>query len=87
MGRFVANDDGLVSLAEAEALVSEIDLLRAKLKEVELRLSQLDELAHKDSLVNLPNRRSFLATLQRAIERVELQGRPAAVLFVDVDGL
>lgn len=87
MSRFVANDDGLVSLAEAEALVSEIEQLRAKLSEIELRLGQLDDLAHQDSLVNLPNRRSFLANLDRAIERVRRQGHPAAVLFVDVDGL
>jgi diguanylate cyclase (GGDEF)-like protein len=87
MSRLVANDDGLVSLAQAEALVSEIEHLRAKLNEVEARLSHLDELAHQDSLVNLPNRRSFLANLERAIARVEEHGHPAAVLFVDVDGL
>ena len=87
MVRPVANDDGFVSLAVAEALVSEIERLQATLKEVELRLGQLDELAHQDSLVKLPNRRSFLAKLERAIERVQRHGHPAAVLFVDVDGL
>ena len=87
MSRSVANDDGLVSLAEAEALVSEIERLRAKLIEVEARLGQLDELAHQDTLVGLPNRRRFLARLERAIARVERYGHPAAVLFVDVDGL
>lgn len=87
MGRLVANDYGLISLAEAEALVSEVERLRAALNEVEQRLGQLDELAHLDSLVNLPNRRSFLAKLERAIERVQRHGHPAAVLLVDVDGL
>ena len=86
MSRSVANDDG-VSLAEAEVLVGEIERLRAELDKVEARVGQLDELAHQDSLVRLPNRRSFLDSLARTIARVERYGHPAAMLFVDVDGL
>jgi diguanylate cyclase (GGDEF)-like protein len=40
-----------------------------------------------DPLVNLPNRRSLLASLELTIARVERYGHPAAMLFVDVDGL
>jgi diguanylate cyclase (GGDEF)-like protein len=87
MSRLVANDDGLVSLAQAEALVSEIERLRGQLSDLEARLGQLDMLAHHDSLVDLPNRRRFLAVLEQAIVRVERHGHPAAVLFIDVDGL
>ena len=83
----VANDDRTVSLAEAEVLVREIERLRAELDKLESRVDQLDELAHKDPLVHLPNRRSFLASLDRVIERAGRLGRPAAMLFVDVDGL
>ena len=86
MSRSVANDD-VVSLAEAEVLVGEIERLRAELDKVEARVGQLDELAHQDSLVHLPNRRSFLGSLERTIARVERYGQPAAMLFVDVDGL
>lgn len=87
MSRSVANDDGLVSLAETEALVGEIKRLRAELDDLERRVGHLDELAHLDSLVHLPNRRSFLASLERLIARVEQYGHPAAMLFIDVDGL
>ena len=87
MTRPVANDDRVVSLAEAEVLVREIERLRAELDKLESRVDQLDELAHKDPLVHLPNRRSFLASLARLIARAERLGRPAAMLFVDVDGL
>ena len=87
MTRPVANDDGVVSLAEAEVLVREIERLRAELDKLESRVDQLDELAHKDPLVHLPNRRSFIASLERLIARAERLGRPAAMLFVDVDGL
>ena len=86
MSRSVANDDG-VSLAEAEVLVGEIERLRAELHKIAARVGQLDELAHQDSLVHLPNRRSFLDSMERAIGRVERYGHPAAMLFVDVDGL
>ncbi len=87
MTRSVANDDRMVSLAEAEVLVREIERLRAELDKLESRIDQLDELAHQDPLVHLPNRRSFLASLDRLIERADRLGRPAAMLFVDVDGL
>jgi diguanylate cyclase (GGDEF)-like protein len=87
MTRPVANDDRMVSLAEAEVLVREIERLRGELDKLESRIDQLDELAHQDPLVHLPNRRSFLASLERLIERADRLGRPAAMLYVDVDGL
>src|SRR4030095_8697948 len=87
MSLSVANDDRMISLADAEALVREIERLRLELDKVEARVSQLDELAHLDSLVNLPNRRSLFATLEHTIARVERYGHLAALLFVDVDGL
>ena len=87
MSRAVANDDGVVSLADAEALVGEIERLRADVSRLEGDVSQLNELAFRDSLVGLPNRRSVIASLERLIARVERYGEPAAMLFVDVDGL
>ncbi|HZB70453.1 MAG TPA: GGDEF domain-containing protein [Sphingomicrobium sp.] len=87
MSRSVANDDRAISLAEAEALIGEIERLRAEVARLEAHVGQLDTLAHRDSLVHLPNRRSFLASLERLIARVERHGEPAAMLFVDVDGL
>ena len=81
-----ANDSG-ISLDDAIALLDEIERLRAELEAGEARLSELDRLAHRDSLVDLPNRRSFLASLEQLIARVERYGVHAALLFVDVDGL
>jgi len=84
---FVANDDRAVSLSEAEALVREIESLRAKVAKLEATISELDRLASRDPLVDLANRRSFLANLERLIARVERYGGPASMMFVDVDGL
>ncbi|QIL03202.1 diguanylate cyclase [Sphingomonas sinipercae] len=79
--------DSLVSLEDAEALIGEIERLRAEVARLEARVGQLDEMAHRDALVELPNRRSFSASLERLIGRVERYGDSAAMLFIDVDGL
>jgi diguanylate cyclase (GGDEF)-like protein len=87
MSHRVANDDGVISLADADALIGEIEQLRAKVASLETRVGQLDTLAHRDPLVHLPNRRSFLVSLEHLIERVNRFGGPAAVMYIDVDGL
>jgi diguanylate cyclase (GGDEF)-like protein len=47
---------------------------------------QLMREAQSDRLTGLPNRSSFVASLEAAIERRRTGGRPAAVLFLDLDG-
>jgi diguanylate cyclase (GGDEF)-like protein len=54
--------------------------LRAKIRE-------LESLASVDELVGLPNRRSFLQSLAKLIDRVSRYEESAAMIFVDVDGL
>ena len=87
MARRVANDDGVISAAQAQVLIDEIEELRAKIALLESQVEQYSRLAHDDPLVGLPNRRSFLATLERVIARVGRHGDEAAMIFVDVDGL
>jgi diguanylate cyclase (GGDEF)-like protein len=84
-GRRVAN--AVVSLSDAESLIAEIARLRAQVASLEERVGQLDLLAHQDALVDLPNRRNFVDRLERLIARVDRYGDPAAMLFVDLDGL
>ena len=82
-----ADKDEAVSLDDAMMLLDEIERLRSQLTSYESRLAELDRLAHRDTLVDLPNRRSFLLSLEQLIARVDRYGGPAAMLFVDVDGL
>ncbi len=73
--------------AEAVHLAEENALLRASLAEMRERLEQAERLADTDSLTPLPNRRSFLRELERVVGQCDRHGTPAAVLFIDVDGL
>src|SRR6185503_4534078 len=85
-----AMSDGLTGVVDAddrERLVEEISLLRAKVARLQETVEQLDQLAHRDSLIDLPNRRGFMRELERLIARVDRYGVNGAMLFVDLDGL
>lgn len=69
------------------ALIGQIERLRGELAISEARLAEVDRLAHRDQLVDLPNRRSFIGALQHVLPQVQRYGTQAAVLFADVDGL
>jgi diguanylate cyclase (GGDEF)-like protein len=77
----------VIDVDDHERLIEEISLLRGKVARLQERVEQLDQLAHQDSLINLPNRRGFMRELERLIARVERYGINAAMLFVDLDGL
>ena len=78
---------GVADVDDRERLIEEISALRGKVARLQERVEQLDQLAHQDSLINLPNRRGFMRELERLIARVERYGVKGAMLFVDVDGL
>jgi diguanylate cyclase (GGDEF)-like protein len=77
----------VIDVDDRERLIHEISLLRGKVARLQERVEQLDQLAHQDSLINLPNRRGFMRELERLIARVDRYGIKAAMLFVDLDGL
>lgn len=87
MTGFLANDGGSLSLGDVEALLDEIERLRAHVSRLEGRINELDRLAYRDSLVDVLNRRGFIASLENLIARVDRYGDEAAMLFVDLDGL
>jgi len=65
----------------------EVRRLRERIAELEERVRLLDELAHQDALIPVPNRRGFMRELGSIIGRVSRYGEGAAMLFVDIDGL
>jgi diguanylate cyclase (GGDEF)-like protein len=76
-----------VVTADPEALIAEISRLRSEVARLESRVEELDRLANMDTLVPVANRRGLVAQLDMLIARYERHGTPAALLFVDVDGL
>ena len=80
-------NDQLANQSTTEQLLGEVARLRAEIADLTQRVAQLDELAHQDSLIDLPNRRGFMRHLHAFIGRVQRYGEHASLLFVDIDGL
>jgi diguanylate cyclase (GGDEF)-like protein len=79
--------DGPGVSPDVERLIEEIGRLRGQVSQLQARVEQLDELAHQDTLISLPNRRGFMRELERLIDRARRYDHGAAMLFVDLDGL
>ena len=77
----------LIDPSNSAELASEVGRLRGEIARLQAMVERLDELAHLDPLVELPNRRGFLRQLEGLIARVKRYGDDAAMLFVDFDGL
>lgn len=73
--------------ADAIDLAAENALLRAALAEMGARAQELEHLADTDGVTPLANRRRFLRELERVVGQCNRHGTPAAVLFIDLDGL
>lgn len=78
--------DGLAAEAAAR-LAEENALLRASLQEMRARLEEMERLSERDALTGLPNRPAFMRALDRIVSRANRHGTPAALLYVDLDGL
>ena len=79
--------DQVTDVSNTERLIDEISRLRAHVAQLEARVGELDQLAHQDALVDLPNRRGFMRELERLVDQAKRYGEPSAMLFVDLDGL
>ena len=79
--------DQVSDASDVERMIAEIDALRGKVEQLQERVAQLDQLAHQDTLIDLPNRRGFMRALERLSHRVNRYDEKAAMLFVDIDGL
>ena len=68
-------------------LANENEGLKATLADLRARLEELERLADTDALLPLPNRRAFLRELERVLHQAARHDTPAAVLFIDLNGL
>jgi diguanylate cyclase (GGDEF)-like protein len=68
-------------------LSDENALLRASIADMRARLEELERASERDALTGLPNRPSFMRALERVVSQANRHGTPAALLYLDVDGL
>lgn len=70
------------NLAAAERIAA----LEAELAALRARLAEAEHAADRDMLTGALNRRGFMRELHRTMSVVERYKRPAAVLYIDLDG-
>jgi diguanylate cyclase (GGDEF)-like protein len=76
-----------VAESDMDLLRQENEELRDVIAQMKGRIDVLERLADSDTLTPLPNRRAFLRRLEALIKQVARHDTPAAVLFIDLDGL
>ena len=70
-----------------DALMTEVQDLRTALSQAQQRIAFLEDLADRDSLAPVLNRRAFVRELARMISFAERYGTPGSVLYFDIDGM
>ena len=68
-------------------LMSEIDRLREEIAANNRRIAHLEEVADRDPLTPTVNRRAFVRELERTKAYVDRYKAPAAIIYLDIDGM
>jgi diguanylate cyclase (GGDEF)-like protein len=69
-----------------QTLLSEIDDLRSEVARLKAKLSEAEDLADRDPLTPVLNRRAFVRELGRIRTFSERYGSPASLVYFDLDG-
>ena len=85
-GRICMYGDQMIS-TDIDELTQENQQLRDAIAHMKARIDELELLADSDTLTPLPNRRAFLRRLDAVIRHAARHNTPAAILFIDLDGL
>lgn len=73
--------------AALDRLMAEVNDLSGQLEQARKRIAYLEDLADRDALAPVLNRRAFVRELARMISFAERYGVPGSVLYFDVDGM
>ncbi|ANP47075.1 GGDEF domain-containing protein [Candidatus Viadribacter manganicus] len=77
---------GLSARDVSQSGLAALERLTAELAELKAKLSEAENLADRDTLAPVFNRRAFLRELHRTMSEVERYKTPAAVIYIDLDG-
>ena len=69
-----------------QTLLTELDDLRGEVGRLKARLTQAEDLADRDALTPLLNRRAFVRELGRIRAFAQRYGSPASLVYFDLDG-
>lgn len=72
--------------AAIQTLLGELDQLRSEVGRLKGRIQEAEDLADRDSLTPLLNRRGFLRELHRVRTFAERYGSSASLIYFDLDG-
>jgi len=72
--------------AALTTLLEEIDELRKEVGRLKSRLTEAEDLADRDPLTPLLNRRAFVRELGRVMAFIQRYGGPASLIYFDLDG-
>ena len=78
-------DGAAIVLGSAALFLLVVTRMAQLLREVERQAGQVRELARRDELTGLPNRRAWNDELPRALELARRDGRPVSVAILDLD--
>jgi len=67
-------------------LMGEVESLRQQLQQTRARLGEMEQVADRDQLLPVLNRRAFVRELTRHIGYTVRYGTPASLLYFDLDG-
>ncbi len=83
---FVAIKDDVTARVEAETELQRVNMqLREQIEEIERLQSVLMDMAIRDPLTDLYNRRYLEETLPRELARAAREGYPISLVFIDID--
>lgn len=78
--------DGVpIALGSATLFLLVVTRMAGLLRELERQTRQVRDLARRDELTGLPNRRAWTDELPRALEHARRDGRPISVALIDLD--
>ncbi len=94
-GRHVADSASIMGIPEEELtprvrdalmrLMGEVDQLRREMSQIQARLRESEQLADRDPLIPVLNRRAFVRELSRVVAYARRYDEPAGLVYFDLD--